>query len=380
MEPKISVIVPVYNKEAYLAECLDSILGQTLRDIEVVVVDDGSTDSSKSAVERYMHDDGRIRLVSQENMGVSAARNKGIEEACGEFISFCDPDDFLSSPDALEKLYKGATDHGLAVCGGSLCEVDEETGEIRSSFDEIHAAQVFTESRVMSYEEYQFDYGFYRFIYSRNLILENGIRFPGYVRFQDPPFMVEALVAAGSFYAISDCVYSYRVGHNEVNWTEEKACALVRGLSDVIRVSRDKSLTKLHALAVRRLEEEYEFVFDIQKESMAVMAELVRCNSFVAPYMLDDKQKKEGLITPDAYLVAPLRLKLVYLERLKDEISSMQKAIDETNRDCARRIDEALDVATAREEALCFVESSASFKVGRAVTALPRRLRDAVRR
>lgn len=380
MEPKISVIIPVYNKEAYLAECLDSVLGQTLRDIEVVVVDDGSTDSSKSVVERYMHDDGRVRLVSQENMGVAAARNKGMEEACGEFISFCDPDDFLSSPDALEKLYKGATDHGLTVCGGSLCEVDEETGEIRSSFDEIHAAQVFAESHVMSYEEYQFDYGFYRFIYSRSLISENGIRFPGYVRFQDPPFMVEALIAAGSFYAISDCVYSYRVGHNEVNWNEEKACALVRGLSDVIRMSRDRSLPKLHSLAVRRLEEEYEFVFDIQKESMAVMAELVRCNSFIVPDMLDGRQKEEGLIAPDAYLVAPLRLKLAYLERLKDEISSMQRAIDETNKDCARRIDEVLDVVAAREEALCFVESSASFKVGRVVTALPRRLRDAVRR
>lgn len=380
MEPKISIIVPVYNKEVYLAECLDSILSQTLRDIEVVVVDDGSTDSSKSVVERYARDDDRVRLVSQENMGVSAARNRGIEEARGEFISFCDPDDFFSSSDALEKLYKGATDHGLAVCGGSLCEVDEETGEIRSSFDEIHAAQVFTESLVMSYEEYQFDYGFYRFIYSRNLIVENGICFPDYVRFQDPPFMVEALIAAGSFYAISDCVYSYRVGHNEVNWTEEKVCALVRGLSDVIRISRDKALPKLHSLAVRRLEEEYEFVFDIQKESMAVMAELVRCNSFVAPDMLDAEQIEKGLIAPDAYLLAPLRFKLTYLERLKGEISSMQKAIDETNRDCSRRIDEALDVAAAREEALCFVESSASFKVGRAVTALPRRLRDIVRR
>ena len=80
MRPKISIIVPVYNKEDYLAECLDSITGQSLREIEILVIDDGSTDSSRCIVEQYVSDDPRVHLVAQENKGVSFARNRGIGE------------------------------------------------------------------------------------------------------------------------------------------------------------------------------------------------------------------------------------------------------------------------------------------------------------
>lgn len=376
MQPKISIIVPIYNKEDYLEECLDSITGQSLREIEILVIDDGSTDSSRCIVERYVSDDPRVHLVAQENKGVSFARNRGIEEAKGEYLAFCDPDDYLSSPDVLEKLYRGAVDNRVSACGGSLCEVDEESGEVRALFDEIHSSQVFTEPKLMSYEEYQFDYGFYRFIYSRRLINEKGIRFPSYVRFQDPPFMVEALIAAGSFYAIPDCVYSYRVGHNGVEWTEAKARDLIRGISDVIRISGENSLRKLHSLAVRRLEAEYEYVFDLHEESMPIMAELVRCNSLVVPDMLESDQKERGLVSPDLYLLAPLRRRLQSIEALKAETASLQIAVEETNMACARRVDE---VVAASEDALRRIEASASFRVGRAVTALPRKIRDAVR-
>lgn len=376
MRPKISIIVPVYNKEDYLAECLDSITGQSLREIEILVIDDGSTDSSRCIVEQYVSDDPRVHLVAQENKGVSFARNRGIEEAKGEYLAFCDPDDYLSSPDALEKLYRGAVDNRVSACGGGLCEVDEESGEVRTLFDEIHSSQAFTEPKLMSYEEYQFDYGFYRFIYSRRLINEKGIRFPGYVRFQDPPFMVEALIAAGSFYAIPDCVYSYRVGHNAVEWTEAKARDLIRGISDVIRISGENSLRKLHSLAVRRLEAEYEYVFDLHEESMPIMAELVRCNSLVIPDMLDSDQREKGLVSPDLYLLAPLRRRLQSIEALKAETASLQIAVEEANMACARRVDE---VVAASEDALRCIEASVSFRVGRAVTALPRKIRDAVR-
>lgn len=376
MRPKISIIVPVYNKEDYLAECLDSITGQSLREIEILVIDDGSTDSSRCIVEQYVSDDPRVHLVAQENKGVSFARNRGIEEAKGEYLAFCDPDDYLSSPDALEKLYGGAVDNRVSACGGGLCEVDEESGEVRTLFDEIHSSQVFTEPKLMSYEEYQFDYGFYRFIYSRRLINEKGIRFPSYVRFQDPPFMVEALIAAGSFYAIPDCVYSYRVGHNAVEWTEAKARDLIRGISGVIRISGENSLRKLHSLAVRRLEAEYEYVFDLHEESMPIMAELVRCNSLVIPDMLDSDQREKGLVSPDLYLLAPLRRRLQSIEALKAETASLQIAVEEANMACARRVDE---VVAASEDALRCIEASVSFRVGRAVTALPRKIRDAVR-
>ena len=99
----ISVIVPVYNVEEYLEECLESIKRQTYTDIEVILVNDGSIDRSKEICERYCEKDSRFKLVSQENKGQSVARNLGMAESKGEFISFVDSDDVLKE-DMLEQL------------------------------------------------------------------------------------------------------------------------------------------------------------------------------------------------------------------------------------------------------------------------------------
>lgn len=95
MTCKVSIIVPVYNVEQYLQKCLDSILSQTLSDIEVICVDDGSTDNSLKILYDYQRKDNRIHVVSQENAGPGAARNKGIELSQGEYIGFVDADDFI---------------------------------------------------------------------------------------------------------------------------------------------------------------------------------------------------------------------------------------------------------------------------------------------
>ena len=93
--PKVSVIIPVYNTEAYVEQTLRSIMGQTLRDIELIVVNDGSTDGSLSVLERIATGDDRIRLYTQPNKGLSQTRNAGIARARGEFIYFMDSDDLL---------------------------------------------------------------------------------------------------------------------------------------------------------------------------------------------------------------------------------------------------------------------------------------------
>ena len=86
--PKISVIIPVYNVEKYLGECLDSVLRQTLKDIEIICVDDGSTDDSPKILSEYAAKDSRIRIITQPNGGLSAARNAGMDAATGKYIYF----------------------------------------------------------------------------------------------------------------------------------------------------------------------------------------------------------------------------------------------------------------------------------------------------
>ena len=94
-EIKVSVIIPVYNTENYLRECLDSVLAQTLREIEVICVDDGSTDNSLNILKEYQNKDTRIVVLTQENRSAGAARNYGLSIAKGKYLSFLDSDDFL---------------------------------------------------------------------------------------------------------------------------------------------------------------------------------------------------------------------------------------------------------------------------------------------
>lgn len=103
MNPLISVIVPVYNTEKYLRKCLDSICGQTYRSLEILCVNDGSTDGSAAILEEYAAKDNRIKVIIQANGGLSAARNTGLEHATGEWIMGVDSDDYIDC-DTIEKV------------------------------------------------------------------------------------------------------------------------------------------------------------------------------------------------------------------------------------------------------------------------------------
>lgn len=116
--PKVSIIVPVYNVEKYLEKCLDSLINQTLKDIEIICVNDGSKDNSLNILEEYSKNDNRIIIINQYNAGVSVARNSGIDIAKGEYIGFVDSDDWVDL-DFYEKLYNSAikNDADIAVAG-----------------------------------------------------------------------------------------------------------------------------------------------------------------------------------------------------------------------------------------------------------------------
>lgn len=142
--PKVSVIVPVYNVEKYIRRCVDSILSQTFTDFELLLVDDGSKDKSAVICDGYVTDDHRIRVLHKENGGVSSARNLGIEEAKGEWISFVDADDWIDS-DYLENLLKVGRNSDIVISGfqyvllrgGKLFFLNTVTPSLKLSYDEL---------------------------------------------------------------------------------------------------------------------------------------------------------------------------------------------------------------------------------------------------
>lgn len=134
--PLISVIVPIYNMEPLLPRCLDSLAAQTLRDLEIICVDDGSTDGSGGIVRKYASGDSRFRLITQENSGRAEARNAGIRAAAAPYLGFADPDDYVE-PDMYERLYRLAEESGADMVQCSYSPfLPAESGESRGMAEE----------------------------------------------------------------------------------------------------------------------------------------------------------------------------------------------------------------------------------------------------
>ena len=241
--PKVSVIVPVYNVERYLGECLDSVLGQTMKDIEVICVDDGSTDGSVKILAEYAAKDARVKVMRQDNAGSGAARNLGIGVAKGKFLAFMDSDDLYPAADTLERLLSAADGCGCRIVGGRLRVFSSNAKIARREQATWDWTGRFPPCGKVRYRDFQAPWGFTCYLYDRELICGNGIKFPEFRRFQDPPFFVRAMLAAEKFYAIPDCVYCYRVGEKTIDW---------KGDGGALRTERGKGYAATLELADRK--------------------------------------------------------------------------------------------------------------------------------
>ena len=114
----ISIIIPIYNNEEFIPRCLDSVINQTYKQIEIVIINDGSTDESLNIINKYKKIDTRIKVIDKKNEGVSVARNIGIDNSTGEYITFVDADDWLEL-DAIEKLYKEINEKKVDIVRGN---------------------------------------------------------------------------------------------------------------------------------------------------------------------------------------------------------------------------------------------------------------------
>lgn len=258
---KISVIIPIYNVEKFLPECLDSVLQQNLKEIEIICINDGSPDNCLKILEKYAQKDKRIIIVNQKNVGVGRSRNHGIKLARGEYLTFLDPDDFYPSQTLLETLYVNAVQHKVNICGG--CFAEYRNGQYKTQFDKdgLLWGYVFNKEGFVNYDDWQFEYGYHRFIYKTEFLKTNKIFYPDLVRFQDPPFFINAMLQAKKFYALTELTYAIRCGHQRIQWSYKKVRDLLIGLIYNLKYR----LSKLHYMTYRRLTSE--FLKQIQAQS-----------------------------------------------------------------------------------------------------------------
>lgn len=251
---KVSVIIPCYNAQETIEKMIDSVCSQSLREIEIICIDDGSTDSTIDLIKDKQATDNRIQLIEQANKGPGLARNTGIDVSVGKYIAFMDSDDFYPSNDILLSLYLIAESTNSTICGGSFSHYKD--GKIIKEFSGKFAGYVFDDYKFKKFSEYQFDYGFHRFLYLRRMIILNNIYFPTYRRFQDPPFMFEAMVEADSFYSVPMITYCYSK-NKKILWSSEKVLDLLSGIQYVMVKSCNLGLYDLFTLNVNRINDDY---------------------------------------------------------------------------------------------------------------------------
>ncbi len=211
----VSLVVPIFNVERYIRECLDSVVAQTLGEIEILCIDDGSTDASGKIADEYASRDSRIRVVHKQNQGYGKAVNDGVRLARGEYIGIVEPDDWIE-PDMYETLYGVASSHGLDLVKSDHYEftVDPGGSEVSSrhvlTYAKENYGKVFDLTR--DYLPYRFSMYTWTGIYRRQFLLDNDIwhhETPG-ASFQDQGFWLQTFFHATRAMFIDGCFYHYR--------------------------------------------------------------------------------------------------------------------------------------------------------------------------
>ena len=208
---KVSVVVPVYNVERYLGRCLDSLVSQTLRDVEIICVDDGSTDRSGAIADEYAARSGRVKVVHKANSGAGPARNAGMDVAVGEYLYFCDPDDWADEG-MLDALYGRASETAADVVIAGRKAYSEETNRVFVNMPspELVARGVFSGQDLPDNLFTQAKAALWDKLFSRKLIVDNGIRFQAVPHTNDLFFTAAALSCARRITAVPKAFYYHR--------------------------------------------------------------------------------------------------------------------------------------------------------------------------
>lgn len=247
--PLASVIVPVYNVEPYLARCLDSVLAQTEKDLEVVCVNDGSTDGSPAILMRYAAADARVRVVAQENRGLSGARNSGLDVARGRYVMFVDSDDWIP-PYAVETFVKAAEESGAPVVVSESYAVDRLEKPAPSDFAwtlERPALKRLVGRRKMQSSAWNK-------LYRADVLA--GRRFIEGIYFEDWPFVTELFGDIDSFALVREPMYVYCKNGEAASivrspFSVKKAESYMRGIEHVTAHFKGHPMEKWAARRVR---------------------------------------------------------------------------------------------------------------------------------
>lgn len=240
-KPKVTIVIPVWNPGSGIKHCIESLQSQTLIDIEMVFVDDCSTDDSMDKVRAAASEDSRIRIIeNSENIGAGKSRNKGIEAAQGKYLSFVDPDDYIA-PDFLELLYKKAESKKCHIVKGSIVQVNEKGQEISTgrSLNQIIRKGLAEGKQLYSL----FNYEHHSAIYLKDFLLLNNIGYGSSSRAQDNTFLLKACSKANTFETVDEAHYYFCERSSSAMHTMDEAHLM--GYLDYIKETLEYTINEI---------------------------------------------------------------------------------------------------------------------------------------
>ena len=243
---KVSIIIPIYNVEKYLRECLDSVINQTLSEIEIICVNDGSKDNCLEIIQEYAKVDSRIKILNKDNSGYGDSMNKGIELATGEYIGIVEPDDYVEK-DMFQKLYSKAKEYDADIVKSNFFILQDSNKDKKITLVMLDESKKYYDkllSPIKNLNVYRFPMYTWSGIYKREFINKNNIKHnttPG-ASFQDNGFFFQTFSLAKTVYFINEAFYYYRWDNPNASGNQSRRNNLIKSKKeyDFIRTFVDK--------------------------------------------------------------------------------------------------------------------------------------------
>lgn len=409
MDVKVSVIVPVYNGEAHLKECIDSIVNQTLREIEIILVDDGSTDSSSAIMNEYASKDSRVILMSQENKFAGTARNLGMTRAQGEYYVFWDCDDIFEA-NALEVLYNRAkeTSADICVCGVNL--YDNNTGVISPNGGYLkmqmipEGVETFSrqtnEDKILNFTTAVV----WNKMYRRAFVEKEQLRFQEIRNGNDVFFSICAMCLADRIAITKDKLINYRVNQatSLVGRVNKSPLAPVKAWMDTAEYLKTKNAFPARSFANKAIDSAiymlrnisdkeafYEAVNFYKNGAMDALGMCVQDEEYYYSPWHNDVIAHMRSDEPIDFMMYLAHLNYMHLREvsevkrnldkdkkdLKNEVKSLNKKISDRD----KKIDELNGKNDRLKAEIEDIKNSVAFKIGLAVMWLPKKVRDIIK-
>lgn len=222
---KVSLIVPIYNSQNYLEKCIKSLISQTLKDIQIILINDGSTDNSEKIIKSF--DDKRIVYISKNNEGIGKTRNLGIDKATGEFLAFVDSDDYLNEH-FCEYMYQKAVNDD---CDLVVCDFFEERNTLVGiKFKDFKDTNLRETPELINY----INLGPCNKLYKKSLFDDKSNRFEENLKYEDAPFVVKMLVSANRIGKVNDYLTYYVIHSNSETTIRDKRMYDILEITDII--------------------------------------------------------------------------------------------------------------------------------------------------